>query len=137
MVTQPGPHDLDTTRLVYTPDGAALGRPVTADFYEALDIDFDGFAGHMLVSRHRFDETWSAWEIHPNGDETVIMIDGDVDFVLWIDGAERILRVTEPGTYIVIPRGTWHTARPRTATTMVFLTPGEGTRHADHPETDG
>jgi len=137
MVTRPGPHDLNKTRLVYTPDGAALARPVTASFYEALDTDFDGFAGHILVSQHRFEETWSAWEIHPNGDETVIMVDGDMDFVLWIDGTERLIRMTESGTYIVVPKGTWHTARPRRATSMVFLTPGEGTRHAEHPETNG
>jgi len=135
MAMEPGPHDLDVTRLVYTPEGAALVRPVIFDFYKALDTDFDGFAGHMLVSRHRFEKAWSTWEIHPNGDETVILIAGDVDIVLWLDDTEQVFRVTEPGTYIVVPKGIWHTARPRTVTTMVFLTHGEGTRHAEHPET--
>ena len=30
------------------------------------DTDFNDFAGHLLVSRHSFDSSWPAWEMHPS-----------------------------------------------------------------------
>jgi hypothetical protein len=32
----PGPFHIDTVRLVLTPEGDGVARPVTPDFYEAL-----------------------------------------------------------------------------------------------------
>lgn len=37
--------------------------------------------------------------------------------------------LSEPGTYVLIPRGTWHTATTSEPTRMLFLTDGEGTDH--------
>ena len=71
--------------------------------------------------------------MHPKADEFVYLLSGDIDFVLWIDGAEQVIRVDQPGAYVVVRQGVWHTARPRTATTMLFVTPGEGTQHAETP----
>jgi mannose-6-phosphate isomerase-like protein (cupin superfamily) len=133
MKTDPGPFDIETTRLVLGPTGTATPKAVTPSFYEDLDREFDGFAGHVLVSRHAFDAAWPTWEMHPMGDEFVYLLDGEVDFVLWVDGRERIVRVDRPGCYVVVPRGTWHTARPRRPTVMLFVTPGEGTRNAEQP----
>lgn len=133
MPINPGPFDLGSTRLILGPQGNAVPKAVTADFYKELDREFNQFAGHVLVSRHEFDEPWSTWEMHPKGDEFVYLLFGDVDLVLWTGDRERLLRVNDPGSYVVVPRGTWHTARPRMRTGMLFLTPGEGTVNADHP----
>lgn len=44
-------------------------------------------------------------------------------------------------TFVVVPRGTWHTAKVHAATTMLFITPGEGTENRESPprpgQTDG
>lgn len=133
MPTDPGPHDLDTTGLVLGPDRTATAKTVTADFYAELDAEFDGFAGHLLFARHSFSNAWSTWEMHPEGDEFVYLLDGDADFVLWVDGGEQVLRVDRPGTYVVVPRGIWHTVRPRQPSTMLFATPGAGTMNAEAP----
>jgi len=133
MTTDPGPYDLETMRPVLGPDGSATPKAVTPNFYAELDRDFGGFAGHVLVSQRAFAEPWGMWEMHPKGDEVVTLLSGEVDFVLWSGGGEKVLRVAQPGSYIVVPRGTWHTARPRKPTVMLFLTPGEGTRHAETP----
>jgi len=53
--------------------------------------------------------------------------------VLWIDETEQTLRVNQPGSYVVVPKRTWHTARPRAPTKMLFVTPGEGTLNAETP----
>jgi mannose-6-phosphate isomerase-like protein (cupin superfamily) len=128
-----GPFDLNQTRVVMTPQGAALPKAVTPDFYREIDAEFDGFAGHVLISRHEFDTAWAGWEAHPHGDEVVVLLSGDIDFVLWREGKEQVVRVNQPGSYIVVPRGVWHTARPRRPTAMLFFTPGEGTLHGETP----
>ena len=133
MATHPGPFDLDSTRLILSPGADATPKAVTPGFYEELDTEFEGFAGHMLVSQHAFDEAWPTWEMHPKGDEVVYLLEGEVDLVLWTDEGEKAVRVDRPGSYIVVPKGTWHTARPLKPTTMLFVTPGEGTLNAEKP----
>jgi mannose-6-phosphate isomerase-like protein (cupin superfamily) len=133
LSVEPGPYLIDDTPVVLGPDASASPRPFTDDFYEALDRDFDGFAGHVLFSQYRFTEAWPSWEMHPKGDEIVCLIEGDVDFILRTEEGDRVMRLDRPGSYVVVPRGTWHTAQPRRPTVMTFLTPGEGTQHADEP----
>ncbi len=133
MTDQPGPYDLDETRLIMAPDGEATPKKVTPTFFEELDTEFGGFAGHVLFSKFSFSEDWPTWEIHPKGDEAVYLLEGDTDFVLWRDGKETSVRVNGPGSYVVVPKGTWHTARPHAPTTMLFVTPGEGTLNQEEP----
>ena len=54
-------------------------------------------------------------------------------FVLWVDSEEKVVSINEPGSYVIVPRGTWHTARPHEPTDMLFFTPGEGTLNAEQP----
>lgn len=83
----------------------------------------------MPVSRRAFSEPRPHWERHPDGDEMVCPLSGEVDFVFWIDGAETVLRLSRPGAYVVAPRGVWHCARPRAPSQMPFVTPDAGTGH--------
>ncbi len=89
MPTDPGPFDIDSTRLIMGPDGLATPKAVGPSFFEELDGEFGGFAGHLLISRFDFDEAWPTWEIHPHGDEFVYLLSGDVDFVLKRRSRER------------------------------------------------
>ena len=43
------------------------------------------------------------------------------------------IRMTEPGAFAIVHRNTWHTARIRETSIMMFLTPGEGTINAAEP----
>ena len=133
MAINPGPHHIDVTRLIFGPGGGATMKSVTPTFYEDLDSEFNSFAGHLLVSRYEFEEAWPTWEIHPNGDEFVYLLSGDVDMVLWNGQGEDIVRLDREGSYVVVPQNTWHTARPRMPTSMLFVTPGEGTLNAESP----
>ena len=133
MKQSSGPFDINAMGAVLGPGGAAHAREITSDFYQKLDAEFDGFAGHALVARHEFSQAWPTWEMHPKGDEFVFLLSGDIDFVLWADGAENIIRLQEPGHYIIVPKGVWHTARPHEKTAMLFITPGEGTLNAETP----
>ena len=125
---------IDQVRAIFTPDNLLATKPISENFYAELDDDFGDFSGHILVSQHAFSEPWPTWEIHPEGDELVMLIAGDTDMVLaHEDGAETVMRVSEPGEYVIIPKASWHTARPHAPTTMLFLTPGQGTINALKP----
>lgn len=43
------------------------------------------------------------------------------------------IRLTESGTFVIVPRNTWHTARIRSHSIMMLITPGEGTVNAEEP----
>lgn len=136
MPIDPGPHDIENVAFILGPDGKGTHKRKGPTFYEELDTDFNGFRGHVLVQRFTFSEAWPTWEMHPHGDEMVYLLAGDTQFVLWRDGREELVRVNQPGSYVTVPRGVWHTARPLAATTLLFITPGEGTLNAESPPDD-
>ena len=129
----PGPYHLDDTRAVLNPAMAMLPRAVTDDFYQRLEQDLDGFAGHILIQQFEFSTPWGMWEMHPAGDEMVYLISGHTDLVLRTAEGERRLTLKDPGSYAVVPRGAWHTAEPQAPTRLFFITPGEGTQNLETP----
>ena len=133
MPIDPGPHDLNQMLYILGPNGKGTLKADSPDFYQELDTEFNGFAGHTLVSCSRFDEPWPSWEMHPKGDEMVYLLSGDTDLVLLLDGREETVRIRIPGDYVAVPKGVWHTARPHGPTTMLFITPGEGTLNEEEP----
>ena len=106
---------------------------VTPDLYERLDEEYKEFAGHLLISNYTFDADWPTWEVHPAGDEFVILLSGEADLVLAKDDGDVTIAMTEPGTFVIVPQNTWHTARVRSNAVMMFITPGEGTINAAEP----
>lgn len=106
---------------------------LSPDLYARIDEEFSGLKGHLLISSYAFDADWPTWEIHPAGDEFVILVSGDADLVLARAQGDETIRMTEPGTFVIVPRNTWHTARIRKTSIMMFVTPGEGTLNAAEP----
>jgi len=127
--------NLTTESVIFTPSLEAKTKALSPTFYPELEAEFNGFAGHVLISQHHFAEDWPTWEVHPAGDEFVTLITGDITFVLWQDQQEHVLRLSNPSDFVIIPKDVWHTARVHTPTTMLFVTPGEGTKHDAAPET--
>lgn len=112
-------------------DGAeAEVVPVSASFWEELargqrpELD-EG----RLMTAFTFSEPWTTWERHPAGDELVMLLSGAATLVLEVAGAEQAIELANPGAYVLVSRGTWHTARTSVETTLLFLTPGAGTEH--------
>ncbi len=106
---------------------------VSPSLYANLDADYEGFKGHVLISTHEFAEDWPTWEIHPAGDELVLLLSGAATFLLRDGPRDVPVKLNEPGTYVVVPRNTWHTARVAEPTRMLFITPGERTENAVEP----
>lgn len=133
MPVDPGPHDLNETRLVLGPEGEGTLLAVGPSFYEKLDKQFGDFSGHVLIQQFEFEEAWPTWEMHPEGDEFVYLLEGDTDMLLFENGKEERVNVSTPGEYVVVPRGVWHTAQPKERTRLLFVTPGEDTQNAERP----
>ncbi|MFK8014926.1 MAG: cupin [Gammaproteobacteria bacterium] len=125
---------IEKTFTVIKPDMGMEAVPVGPTLYPDLDKNFDQFRGHHLVSTHVFKKDWGMWECHPAGDELVVLLTGSVTFVLREGTTDRSCALTAAGQFVIVPRGIWHTARTSTGATVMFVTPGEGTRNAAQPE---
>ena len=72
--------------------------------------------------------TWDAWEMHPNGEELVVCVEGRIELTQEIDGDTRSVKL-KPGEAVINPRGVWHTADVDGEATALFITAGVGTEH--------
>ena len=106
---------------------------VTDTMYAELDKKYNGFAEHLLIASHTFDDDWPTWEVHPKGDEFVFLVSGNVDMILALDEGDKTVKMSEPNSFIIVPRGIWHTAKVYEPTQMMFVTPGEGTDNRERP----
>ena len=114
---------------VIKPDQSVEKIKVSPTIYQQLDENFDHFKSHQLVAIHEFSDDWGSWEVHPKGDEIVVLLSGEATFVLDVDGQHQEITLSKQGDYGVVPKNTWHTAKVNTPTTVLFITPGEGTDH--------
>ena len=125
----PGPYELASTCLRLRNAGVEPLQ-VNDDFWPRLMSGQLGTFHHeFLVTTFGYDKDWPNWEMHPNGDEVVLLLDGRTTMVFEIDGRERQIELATSGSYVVVPRGTWHTSRTATPCRMLFITAGEGTQH--------
>jgi uncharacterized cupin superfamily protein len=124
---------LDETFAVLKPDLSIETVAVTPAVYAELDARFEHFKSHVLISSYEFDSDWGVWEMHPAGDEIVMLLSGKATLRMKSDSAEKVVELREPGSFAVVPRNTWHTAEIRELTRMMFITPGEGTENRANP----
>lgn len=121
--------NIENDFVVLTPSKQANSITNTHDMYERLNTEYSDFKGHELISCYSFSENWSTWEIHPHGDEIVMLLSGSATFILDVDGEKQHVHLSRAGEYAIIPRNTWHTAHVVDMARVLFITPGEGTRH--------
>ena len=124
-----GTQNLLGTYVVLRPDQSAAAVDVTPTIWEDLDSRFAQFAGHLLVARFDFAADWPSWEMHPAGDEVVVLLSGRAELVLDRSGQQQVTTLEQPGSFVIVPKGTWHTARTSCPTSMLFVTPGAGTEN--------
>ena len=133
MSTLLSAHNLKNTYAVLQPGMSLALETVSPELYPSLDANYDGFKNHSLIACHDFEEDWGSWEMHPAGDELVMLMSGRATMVVLNEDVETTVCLEKPGSYVVVPKGLWHTALITEPTKMLFMTPGEGTLHADSP----
>ena len=105
----------------------ALGRSGTADVLAAqgppLAIDGleVGIAKMAQPPPH-------GGERHPDGDELLVVLAGEVEVVLEESSGNRSTRVREREAFVV-PKGTWHRVIPQGYVELLYITPGPNSEH--------
>ncbi|GAB6262951.1 cupin domain-containing protein [Photobacterium sp. CCB-ST2H9] len=127
------PLDLKSTCLRLRSDASI--EPLTIDdtFWPRLMAGQLGdFHHEYLVSLYDFSEDWPSSEVHPKGDEVVILLAGAATFFLEYPEGVQEVALHEPGSFVFVPQGTWHTAKIKLWARMLFITAGEDTQHRPH-----
>lgn len=125
-----GPFTFEGEYLHLDDGGKASIIPVTEDFWpKVMSGQMPQLDQGRLMTCFSFDADWSSWERHPAGEEAVILLSGSAELLLETPGGVRSVTLTEPGSYVLVPRDIWHTAKTRVPTKMLFITPGAGTEN--------
>jgi uncharacterized cupin superfamily protein len=120
------PIDLATTYLFLERGAGLRVLDVDEGFWAKIDERTDLDDGRLVMATPMTTD-WTNWEMHPAGDEVILV-------------AEGVVRVhTEPGEPVVVrapdlvlmPAGTWHTMDIIEPARVVTITWGAGTRHRD------
>lgn len=120
--------DLRQTYVHFTDGGAAETLPVTDHFWSDLMSGALTLGGRLVtVSSHASD--WPHWEMHPNGEELVVLISGRVELIVERDGDTLRQTLEHPGQAWLNRRGDWHRALVHQPSVLLFITHGEGTLH--------
>ena len=82
-----------------------------------------------LVSLHRFEESWTSWEMHPAGDEVVCVLQGQMTLQQELPDGRIQSYELGPGEYAINPPGAWHTADADEPVVALFITAGKDTTH--------
>lgn len=124
---EPRSFDLRSTFLQLAADGSARQLPVGPDFWSTIQTRTDLDDGRLLMVLE-MERDWPTWEIHPAGDEVVLLLEGSATMILDLPGGAREVALAA-GEAVLVPRGTWHTADLPVPCRMLFLTPGRGTEN--------
>jgi quercetin dioxygenase-like cupin family protein len=127
---------MTTQHLRLLRDGVHLGDAGAAIPLPAFDNGYDRYiAAHCgkdapgrLVTMATTTEDWPVWEVHPAGDEVVIVVSGKARFIQDI-GGERRRTIVGPSEAIVNPAGVPHTADVIEPFTAIYITPCPDTTH--------
>ena len=135
MKSEAGSFNLSSTYLRLRSDVSVEPLRVDETFWQRISSGQLGtFHNEYLVTSNAYDSDWTFWEIHPNGDEIVCLLTGSVTFILEQEGKHQAIELNEIGEYVIVPKGTWHTAKVSEQSLMLFITAGEGTQHRVDPK---
>ena len=118
--------ELTYVHLSAVGDGRAV--PGGSAFWSLPEPDMATFDEGWLISEFTCIEDWANWEMHPEGDEFVYLLDGDVELQLELTNGTEARRIAGRGA-VLVPRGVWHTAKVFAPSRMLFVTRGQGTQH--------
>jgi mannose-6-phosphate isomerase-like protein (cupin superfamily) len=118
--------DLEKTYLGLDGAGRVTSLPVGPDFWAT--IASNPGAGGTLVTVGTGEGDWPHWEMHPRGDEVLVLLEGSVRMVFERAGGDETIDM-QPGSTLVVPQGTWHRATDQRGLRMLFMTYGAGTQH--------
>jgi mannose-6-phosphate isomerase-like protein (cupin superfamily) len=109
---------IDANRITALPGGPEFWKTV----------DRNAAAGGMLVTASTAGGNSRHWEMHPNGDEALVLLEGEARVVFERSAGDEVHDMA-PGATLIVPQGTWHRAETRRGYRMLYMTFGSGTQH--------
>ena len=129
MPDKPGPYALESTFVRLSADSNIEPLMVNENFWpNIVSGKLGDWKNEYLVGTYSFEKDWPTWEQHPKGDEFIYLLFGALDFVLESNGQEKVIELRDSGSFIIVPKGTWHTARVKSPAKMLAVTAGAGTQ---------
>ena len=107
--------------------GGASQVPVGPDFWERIDERPELHEGRLLTFFHLGPGNVH-WEMHPAGDEILILVSGTTAIVLEEGKARRRIQL-RAGEAFIVPRGVWHAFEVSEPGDLLAITPGADTEH--------
>jgi mannose-6-phosphate isomerase-like protein (cupin superfamily) len=130
---QAGAIDLKRTFLHFTRSQDIEEHDAGPSFWDDLAAGRLRLTGRLVGCVHMQPGPLDHWERHPDGDEFLLLLSGDVTIVL-DEGSGRHEIPLKTGEAAVVPKGVWHTFIVHDASDLLFATAGE---HTEHRATDG
>ena len=124
----PRPIDPGAEYVYLSRNGSSAVFEGGAKFWSLPSEQHEKLGRGWLVSEFACIADWPNWEMHPTADELVYLLEGDVEILLEEPAGARPVRLQGRGL-VVVPRGTWHTARVHAPSRLLHVTMGAGTRH--------
>jgi mannose-6-phosphate isomerase-like protein (cupin superfamily) len=118
------PIDLADTYLHLEAGEGLNVLPVDEHFWATIDQRTDLDAGRLVMAAP-MSADWHTWEMHPNGDEVILVTEGAV-LIHTEPGEPLVVRAPE---LVIMPAGTWHTMDVIEPGRVVTITWGAGTQH--------
>ena len=119
--------DLESTYLALNGAGRVVCLAGGPAFWANMDERPD--EGGALVTVLTGEGDWPHWEMHPRGDEVLVLIEGGLRMLFEREGGQGEVHDMAPGATLIVPAGTWHRAVNQRDVRMLFITYGEGTQH--------
>lgn len=107
--------------------GLAKGEMAKQPLFDMFKI----ISGVYVGGIHMFKNT--DWEMHPDGDEALTLLSGEIDVVLRRDDAEDVIHL-RAGESCVVPKGVWHRQIVQHPGMLLFHTYGDTTQHRPFEE---
>lgn len=76
---------------------------------------------------------FSEWERHPNGDEIVMVLDGETSLIL-LDGNQERKNTLKKGELIVVPKNAWHRFESPKGVKIMTVTPQPTDHQIEKPQ---
>jgi mannose-6-phosphate isomerase-like protein (cupin superfamily) len=120
--------DLTSTYLCLAPHGKVSAIPITPEFWATVG-ERDELRDGRLVAVYASSADWPHWEMHPHGDEVLILLSGSMTMVFEKRGGKEEMVELQEGHASIVPRGTWHRAIVRAPSKLLAITYGRETEH--------
>lgn len=118
-------YELEDTYLTLDGQGG-LARHAVEGFWEGIEENHTLLG--TLVAAFVSTEDWPHWEMHPAGEEVLVLIEGRMTMIFDEPPGERRLQMT-PGATCIVPKGVWHRALVPQTSKFIAITYGAGTAH--------